>query len=303
MLYATRAATYEAMHKPAAALADYKRAMAMRETMHRMGRTQYGTWMSYQFDSQRRELENRRLVAEAALKEQRLKALERVRNWQATTLLFALLLVAVLVFFMWRQHRQSRRLRRLALTDALTGIANRRQIENTLHERLAAARDGGQPLSVLAIDVDHFKRINDTWGHQTGDDVLCCIVHVCQQALRKDDALGRVGGEEFMVVLPGTPPEAAAQVAERLRASVEALDLDDVARGLKATVSIGIADLLPDDDMETLILRADAALYRAKREGRNRVEVAPADGDAADPAAAGLRRSAGAVTLLSIVPK
>ncbi|WP_082306703.1 diguanylate cyclase [Mizugakiibacter sediminis] len=300
MLYATRASVYEAMHKPAAALADYKRAMTMRETMHRMGRTQYGTWMSYQFDSQRRELENRRLIAEAALKEQRVKALERVRNWQAATLLFATLLVALLVVFVWRQHRQSRRLRRMALTDALTGIANRRQIENTLHEHVAAARQNRRPLAVLTLDVDHFKRINDTWGHQIGDDVLCCIVHACQQALRKDDALGRIGGEEFMVVLPGTSPDAAAHVAERLRASVEALDLGDIARGLKATVSIGVADLLPDDDVEMLILRADAALYRAKREGRNRVEI---DAGADDAAGSQAHAAAAPVALFGNGPR
>ncbi|MCE5233875.1 MAG: diguanylate cyclase [Mizugakiibacter sp.] len=280
-LYEARSATYEAMRQPAAALVDLKRAMAARDVVQRMARTQYSTWIGYQFDSQRRDLENRRLRAEATLKEQRLASLERVRNWQAATLLFATLLLLLLAALAVRQYLGSRRLRRMALTDALTGIANRRHIEHVAGVALRQALAARGELCVLLLDIDHFKQVNDRCGHPAGDEVLRRVVVACQRVLRRDDRLGRVGGEEFLIVLPDTTLGAAEQVAERLRTGIEALALDDIVPGLRVSASLGVACLAnPDENVDGLIARADAALYCAKRRGRNRTHVA--SGEALD---------------------
>lgn len=273
-LYEARSATYEAVRQPAAALVDLKRAMAARDVVQRMARTQYSTWIGYQFDNQRRDLENRRLRAEATLKEQRLSSLERVRNWQAATLLFATLLLLLLAALAVRQYLGSRRLRRMALTDALTGIANRRHIVHVAGSAVAQAIAGRRELSLLLLDIDHFKQVNDRCGHPAGDEVLRRVVVACQRVLRRDDRLGRFGGEEFMVVLPDTTLGAAEQVAERLRAGIEALALDDVVPGLRVTASLGATCMASaDESVDGLIARADAALYCAKRLGRNRTHV------------------------------
>ena len=292
LLYATRASVYESMHEPEAALADLKRSMALRQAQQREAHSQYGLWVSYQFDAERRDLEDRRLRAEAALKEQRVQSLERVRDWQGISLLFGSLLVLLLLWLALRQYRSSRRLRSMALTDALTGVANRRGIEHALGAVVAQAHSEHRDLSVLAIDVDHFKAINDGHGHQTGDEVLRRLARACQHALRRDDRLGRTGGEEFLVVLPDTPLAAALQIAERLRASIAILDLRELGAGVAITVSLGVAELRGDETAEHLVLRADAALYQAKREGRDCVRLASGDAASATRASPENRRPA-----------
>jgi diguanylate cyclase (GGDEF)-like protein len=163
----------------------------------------------------------------------------------------------------------------LAHTDALTGAANRRHIDWVLHRAVDDAQAEQRQLSVIMLDVDHFKAVNDRHGHQAGDQVLVQIVQACQGALRQFDRLGRMGGEEFVVVLPDSDLEAGLQVAERLRASVASLQpvIDGTSRPL--SISLGVAQLQPaEKDMAALVRRADAALYRAKAGGRNRVEAA-----------------------------
>jgi diguanylate cyclase (GGDEF)-like protein len=137
--------------------------------------------------------------------------------------------------------------------------------------RQAKARQ--EPLAVLALDIDRFKHINDSFGHAAGDRVLQHVARTCAEALRDADLLGRIGGEEFLVVLPGnTLKQAAEDVAERLRVRVESLALEDLPAGLRTTISIGVAQMSPQDaNVADLLLRADEALYRAKAEGRNRV--------------------------------
>jgi diguanylate cyclase (GGDEF)-like protein len=127
---------------------------------------------------------------------------------------------------------------------------------------------------VLVLDVDHFKSVNDAFGHAVGDQVLVRVAQACKQALRRFDMMGRLGGEEFLVVLPDTTLEVALQIAERLRRRVESLPMGNLAPGLRITASVGAA--LGDheaDDMAELVRRADNAMYRAKDAGRNRVEV------------------------------
>jgi diguanylate cyclase (GGDEF)-like protein len=275
-LYDERSRNQEALGKPAAALADLRLKMEADAALARMAKTQLTTLMSWQFDTERRELENRKLAADKALKEQQLATLERIRGWQWLAILLACALLLVMLWLAWRQLRQSRRLHRLALTDPLTGISNRRHIEYMLHTAIDEARHSHRELAVIMFDIDHFKRVNDGHGHPAGDQVLEQIVHVCQGVLRQNDRLGRMGGEEFLVVLPDTHLEDGLQVAERLRASVVAARPVVAGVELQLSISLGVAQLRPaETGAVSLVRRADAALYHAKDNGRNRVEAAP----------------------------
>jgi two-component system, cell cycle response regulator len=174
------------------------------------------------------------------------------------------------------------RLAQLAVTDGLTGLYNHRHF----HERLAleVERSGrtGLPLSVLMIDVDHFKHYNDNNGHPAGDEVLRQIAHLMSDGRRANDVCARYGGEEFAVVLVDTPKLTAAQVAERLRERIAEFPFahGETQPGGRVSISVGVASL-PDDarDAERLVRRADAALYRAKRAGRNRVVLSTPEGE------------------------
>jgi diguanylate cyclase (GGDEF)-like protein len=229
-----------------------------------------------QFEARQRDVENRQLRREKALREQELAASQRARRWQAGAIMLGGVLFALLAAFATRQLVRLRRMRVLALTDELTGVANRRRIELAAADAIAAAHAEGRPLCLIALDIDYFKRINDGFGHLAGDAVIARVAAACQQALRQRDALGRIGGEEFLVLLPDTALDAAVQVGERLRANVQALRWSDIASELQVTVSLGIAELHADDaGLRDLMRRADAALYRAKAAGRNAVDVAP----------------------------
>ncbi|MGE4337501.1 MAG: diguanylate cyclase, partial [Pigmentiphaga sp.] len=162
----------------------------------------------------------------------------------------------------------NRRLERQAHTDPLTGIWNRYRIEQALDAEVAAGERYGRPCAVLIFDVDHFKRINDTYGHSTGDGVLAGLAGVLRETLRPSDHFGRWGGEEFIAILSHTSLADGLRVAERLRARLaEAL----LVHGEHVTTSIGVATWQSGDDRRSLLERADRALYRAKRGGRNRV--------------------------------
>ena len=159
-----------------------------------------------------------------------------------------------------------------ALTDVLTGLANKRSIEDTLKRMSAQAGRTLSPLAAVMLDLDHFKQINDLFGHDRGDDVLAAVGSTITQTLRDSDVAGRYGGEEFLLLLPDTNREGALESAERLRAAIGALRVPGENRNV--TASLGVA-VLPDDagDGAQLQRRADRALYAAKKSGRNRVET------------------------------
>lgn len=164
------------------------------------------------------------------------------------------------------------RLEALAATDALTGLMNRRRFFQRLEAEVARAARFSRPLSVAMVDVDHFKRVNDTYGHATGDAVLRAVAQTLREALRAMDAVGRVGGEEFAVLLPETGLEAAAGVLERIRQAVAGLEVMAAdGRQVRVTVSAGVAAWQAGEEAEAALRRADAALYAAKSAGRNRV--------------------------------
>jgi diguanylate cyclase (GGDEF)-like protein len=157
----------------------------------------------------------------------------------------------------------------LAETDQLTGIANRRRTSFVLEQTLLLARETGHPMSVAMFDIDHFKRINDTYGHHTGDEVLKRVAAGAAAELRSGDTIGRFGGEEFVIVLPDAAADAASKVAERVR---HAIGMDNCTPGV--TVSIGVAEMALGETCDALLRRADDALYDAKNEGRNRMRLA-----------------------------
>jgi len=176
--------------------------------------------------------------------------------------------------------------RKDSLTDALTGVANRKSFDQTLDQEISQARSTGQPLCLCMIDIDHFKRFNDTFGHQAGDMVLKMVAGLFKNKIRDDDFIARYGGEEFSLILPNTGPEAAMEVADRIRQSLMIKELVIRSTGAsmgKITISIGVGCLKPEDSAQTLIERADACLYAAKHAGRNRVvcETNLPDNDAA----------------------
>ena len=155
----------------------------------------------------------------------------------------------------------------------LTGLPNRRHTLAFLEKALAGARDNGAPLAVAIFDIDHFKRINDSYGHATGDQVIRRVAQRANAALREGDMLGRIGGEEFVCILQRSSAQAAEIVAERVRRAVETGTVAE--EGLpQATISVGLAIYDSEADVEELLHRADKALYVAKRDGRNRLRMA-----------------------------
>jgi diguanylate cyclase (GGDEF)-like protein len=274
LLYRARAGSERATGKKDAAIADLDRFIELSDAIRRADSSQQAQLLRYQFDADRRDLENRRLERERALRERQLQALLQARRWQWTAIALASVLLLLLGALVVRQLVRMRRLGEMAATDPLTGVANRRGIEQLGDQAVASARMMRQPLCALVVDVDHFKRVNDNHGHPCGDQVLARIAHACRDALRHIDLFGRHGGEEFLVLLPDTRLAYAWPVAERLRTAVATLSFEDIAPGLKVTVSVGMAQLRAEDGgLRELVARADAALYRAKDNGRDRVEA------------------------------
>jgi diguanylate cyclase (GGDEF)-like protein len=165
------------------------------------------------------------------------------------------------------------RIEQLAIRDELTGGYNRRYMMDALARERSRAERLREPFSVCLLDIDHFKSVNDTLGHAAGDAVLHELPGVARQGLRGVDVFGRFGGEEFLLVLPGTDLEGARLVAERVRAAVEAAQLPGLPSGPRVTVTLGVAERAAGEDIRSLLKRADRALYAGKGAGRNRVEV------------------------------
>lgn len=165
-------------------------------------------------------------------------------------------------------------LKRMATSDGLTGLVNRRGFDSILRTELASARREKSPLSLVMVDVDHFKPYNDTYGHQAGDECLRQIGAVLSRsAVRPADVVARYGGEEFVLILPTTPPSGAKEVAARVQANLEQLHLRHTAAPLgQVTLSMGLTSMPPGGDLSAvgLLAQADAALYQAKHAGRNR---------------------------------
>ncbi len=166
----------------------------------------------------------------------------------------------------------TRELEVLALTDSLTNAYNRRFFMKAGSLEVHRSKRYKQPFTVLMLDIDHFKVVNDTYGHGVGDEALIRAVSVIQSSLRGEDTLGRIGGEEFAVIFPQTTKTSAALVAERIRGSIENIVIDSPLGPVKFTISIGLSEgMVSDSSIDDVLRRADCALYEAKESGRNKV--------------------------------
>jgi diguanylate cyclase (GGDEF)-like protein len=164
------------------------------------------------------------------------------------------------------------KLQKMATTDFLTGIANVRFFSEAGEREVQRAHRYKRPLALLMIDLDHFKKVNDKYGHTIGDKILVAFAGICKKCLRKVDIFGRLGGEEFAILLPETDANGGKKFAERLRATIEKSRIKVENKTFHIAVSIGVTELLPDDNqLETALKRADDTMYEAKRKGRNQV--------------------------------
>ncbi|MBL26966.1 MAG: hypothetical protein CMM50_05365 [Rhodospirillaceae bacterium] len=200
----------------------------------------------------------------------------RVEWHGAPAVLVTFLDVTERVLYAEQLEAERARYRREAVTDALTGIYNRRHFMDTAQKELERCKRHDHGYAVMMFDIDLFKRVNDTYGHEVGDKVLVKVSAAVRKALREEDLFGRLGGEEFAVLLPRADADFVAGVAERLRETVAWLRFDGEERRLGVTISVGFATGMPGDDIDRIMKRADAALYSAKESGRNRVVMAAA---------------------------
>ncbi|QJB57252.1 GGDEF domain-containing protein [Pseudodesulfovibrio sp. zrk46] len=163
---------------------------------------------------------------------------------------------------------QNKKLEQISSTDPLTGLANRLRLDEAMKAEKKRAKQQAKPLSIIMTDIDHFKSVNDTYGHTTGDRVLKRIASILANSVRREDIPGRWGGEEFLIIMRNTDIMGATQMAEGLRRQIEAQEFPKVGQ---KTASFGVAQLKDDDTLITFVNRADAALYKAKETGRNKV--------------------------------
>ncbi len=188
------------------------------------------------------------------------------------------LVVALLALSFGNLERRSNILQRRAemrgMRDGLTGAMNRASFTSQAHREISEQRRIKSNVSLLFIDVDHFKRINDTYGHETGDEVLKRIIRLMRRCLRKGDTVARWGGEEFVVLLPATDLNGTLLIAEKIRHRIEVEHFDDLAAGLHVTVSIGCVEMNSGGGLDELVAQADGALYEAKHRGRNQTVAA-----------------------------
>ncbi|MCY7387464.1 MAG: diguanylate cyclase, partial [Burkholderiales bacterium] len=207
-----------------------------------------------------------------------LRARERETDARNLALLLALVLLLFVLgglgLFLFRQSQQNRRFSNLAMRDDLTGLPNRRSILEFARVQLRASRMGDMRMCLALIDIDHFKTINDECGHAVGDAVLSAFAEMCSQQLRSNDKLGRYGGEEFLLIMPGSDLTQIPLVFNRLRETIKLMQVPGLSLGKSLTFSMGAVEVTrPADDLDRLIKRADDALYRAKQDGRDRFEL------------------------------
>ncbi|WP_337840279.1 GGDEF domain-containing protein [Rheinheimera sp.] len=274
LLHQARAAVYQQLGLYQQALEDVQQVLHLRTGLTQAAQQQQADLLRYQFDSERQQVQSEQLKRERNLSQQQVEALQQAQRWQYAALGTLVLCFGLLVWLLINQSKRNRRLHHLAMTDELTQVANRRRILQRAESLRLQAEHNHTALAVCLLDIDHFKQVNDRYGHDSGDWVLQQVAQSCQQLLRKDDGLGRTGGEEFLLLFPETELADAVAAADRLRLAVQALQFGMIDAELQVRVSLGLAMLLPGENLTSLISRADKALYQAKANGRNQVCVA-----------------------------
>lgn len=271
--YSELAATHSAMGNWRAGFGFLDRAGETAERQYLNQIDQRFATLKIEFDTLAKEKENALLTRENEANQKALAQERRANNLQFAVIVLTVVLAVVLFALALHQRRTSMRMHSLAMTDELTGVPNRRAVLTRLGPVLA---DSKVPCSVLIIDIDHFKSINDQHGHAEGDVALKLVAARLRDAVREPGFVGRLGGEEFIAVLPDTQSSRACEVAEKIRSDVMHIDSLAWLKDRRITVSIGVTTSVPGTDTPgTMLQRADAALYEAKRGGRNCVKVTP----------------------------
>jgi len=270
--HAALADTYADMGDWRAAYDQLRRLKDSADRLHARQLDQRVAWLKVEFDMAAKDKENALLLREKAASETALAEQRRAGRLQALVIALAALLASLLAVLALRQRRASRQMRALAMTDELTGLSNRR----LLLQQLAHILDtqDAPSCALLIADLDHFKPINDACGHLIGDEVLKAVAAALKDVVREPAFLGRLGGEEFLVVLPGNDLEAGRLAAERVREAVAAIDARRWFKDRTLTISVGVTVAQPGvDTVSAALKRADEALYAAKAAGRNCVRT------------------------------
>ncbi|GHF85334.1 hypothetical protein GCM10017161_11110 [Thalassotalea marina] len=219
--------------------------------------------------------QNELLAKEQDVKELKLKDVRSKQAMQQRNLVVLTLIAIIFLALLFRQLRIRSILKHLAKTDSLTGLANRRTLFSVGERLFTQAKNNQHALAVMLLDIDYFKLINDEYGHDVGDKVIMAVVELGRETLRAKDTFARIGGEEFVVLLPYTQLKEAKAIAERFREKVQQFELEQVAPQMaerNVTISIGVAELTDKiNDFDDLLHQADEAMYQAKENGRNQV--------------------------------
>jgi diguanylate cyclase (GGDEF)-like protein len=245
-------------------------AVALQDQLNSQAKLQREALLKFQFDSELQTQKNSQLQAENRLTGQQLAVLEAAQRWQYTAIGLFVVLALIALFYAISQIQRNRRLHKLAMTDELTQVGNRRAILEQCNRVQEQARHSQQAWSLMIADIDHFKQCNDLYGHDAGDEVLSGVAQAMQSVLRTQDRIGRSGGEEFLLVLPDTTELQATAIAEQLRQAVAALRFAAYSE-LRISISIGLTQAGRHEQVREVITRADGALYQAKNRGRNQV--------------------------------
>ena len=222
--------------------------------------------MRTRFDTDQVENENKRLITYQQMKEQEIHVLRQNKYLQLTIIILFIIILLIVSRFTFKQVQKSKLLTVMAMTDHLTTLPNRRQTY-TAGEHLFS--DKNKTLALILFDADHFKKVNDEFGHDVGDKVLVLLAHISRGLMRKSDIVGRVGGEEFLIVLPEVTLNQAMKIAENLVDTIANTDFTEFAYGLTMSISAGVVIQKDDKSFLDLFRRADIALYQAKAAGRN----------------------------------
>ncbi|WP_153914208.1 GGDEF domain-containing protein [Shewanella sp. TC10] len=258
---------YQSAHS---ALTDY---LTLHHKLDQKSLTSRNSEMRARFNTDKIESENQTLQALQRIKEQELKALEKNKELQQVIIFLVAIILLIMTLYAAKQVKRKQLFKSLALTDELTQLANRRHTYNLAKSYIEQARKDNTSFSLISFDADHFKKVNDTLGHDIGDKVLVQLAEESRKLMRKSDTVGRVGGEEFLILLPGANEQQAQEIAERLVSKIANADWQEIAPELKQTISAGVSQFANDSHLEALLLRVDNALYQAKSAGRNCVKT------------------------------
>jgi diguanylate cyclase (GGDEF)-like protein len=287
-IYEIRARTFAGLGQYKQAFADFDNHMQRYKAVVEADRTRDAAALRLRYETDREIERSASLQRELNIQNERLAAQVAQLKWMWLAAAAAVCVVGLLIYLVLTYRKQKQLFVRLAQHDELTDLPNRRRVLEVAREAFATARREGKPLTIGLVDIDHFKTINDGFGHAVGDFVLREFAAIGRNAIRESDVLGRWGGEEFLVVLQGTTLDVALGVVERVRQAALHIKVGSTAEELRVSVSAGLAS--NDGEfatVEQIIAQADAALYDAKKGGRDLVCVAQ---ESYDVASTGVRR-------------